>query len=373
MSSSSLLLSQHHHVPSPCYSENSSLSALGNITSYKRLNKIPVIKSCQIHLGSLGVSLQLKIPHYDIAPINSGLPWAAIHAQADFKASIQPEKAGNTKEFYERCNAEVAAVKLFFPDVQSEAIQICMAAWLAANCVADDILESMPLEMGILALEETIVMLQRSNEHISPTNKIARIHSLFLDFCIQHLEISENVSRELEGDICDMCQGLLDELLYRQGSVPKTLENYLQFRGRTMGIHPFFTLIRTMRRPIRSEYMAALRNLQSRVSLVLGLQNDLVGLEKDRQNGEHMNAVLVSLQEKEGANRDHQEFLLPSTIEDVCGIHNLCLSAAVEKYNEIARLNGEVQEPVHETAILAFADTHLKWCASSKRYQAKVE
>lgn len=40
-----------------------------------------------------------------------------------------------------------------------------MAAWLAANCVADDILESMPLEMGILALEETISMLQRSKKH----------------------------------------------------------------------------------------------------------------------------------------------------------------------------------------------------------------
>ena len=59
----------------------------------------------------------------------------------------------------------MAAIKLFFPDVQSEAIQICMAAWLAANCVADDILESMPLEMAILALEETILMLQRSKEN----------------------------------------------------------------------------------------------------------------------------------------------------------------------------------------------------------------
>lgn len=208
---------------------------------------------------------------------------------------------------------------------------------------------------------------------VSPDNKIAKIHFLFLEFCSQHLQISEEVSRELADDICDMCQGLLDELVYRQGSVPNTLEAYLQFRGRTMGIHPFFTLIRTMGGPISKNYLSGLRDLQNRVSLVLGLQNDLVGLEKDRRNGEDMNAVLVSLKEKKGVDEDCVDFLLPRIVEEVCAIHNLCLSAAVEKYYEIAQFDGQAQGPTLETAILAFADTHLKWCTSSKRYQAKVE
>jgi hypothetical protein len=143
-----------------------------------------------------------------------------------------------------------------------------------------------------------------------------------------------------------------------------------------MGIHPFFTLIRTLHPPIEGEYLSRLQDLQKRVSLVLGLQNDLVGLEKDRRDGETMNAVLVSLKEQAGTDVDHMDRILPRTIKDVCGIHNLCLSDAVEMH---AGLHGSLSGDIHirdavlETVILAFADTHLKWCASSKRYQAKVE
>jgi hypothetical protein len=140
-----------------------------------------------------------------------------------------------------------------------------------------------------------------------------------------------------------------------------------------MGIHPFFTLIRTLHKPIDAEYLSGLRDLQKRVSLVLGLQNDLVGLEKDRRNGETMNAVLVSLKEQAGMGVDHMDTILPKTIQDVCEIHNLCLSAAVEVHEGLQLSRGNAQEGILETTILAFADTHLKWCASSKRYQAKVQ
>lgn len=171
-----------------------------------------------------------------------------------------------------------------------------------------------------------------------------------------------------------MCGGLIQELRFRQGILPNTLETYLQFRGKTMGIHPFFTLIRTLHPPIKEEYLASLRELQNRVSLVLGLQNDLVGLEKDRRNGETMNAVLVSLKEQCGLDVDRMDLILPRTIEEVCGIHNVCLSAAMDLHKQLhITLKGDDQDVILETAILAFADTHLKWCASSKRYQAKVE
>lgn len=141
-----------------------------------------------------------------------------------------------------------------------------------------------------------------------------------------------------------------------------------------MGIHPFFTLIRTLHEPVEEEYLTGLRNLQKGVGLILGLQNDLVGLEKDRRNGETMNAVLVSLKEQAGMDVDHMAMILPKTIQDVCDIHNLCVSAAVEMHEGLhVSLNGDAHDPILETAILAFADTHLKWCASSKRYQAKVE
>ncbi|CAG8371267.1 unnamed protein product [Penicillium salamii] len=350
-----------------------SLNTKGHVPTYKRLREIPVVKSCQIKLGIEDVSLQLGIPHFEIVQIDSRFPSAAINTHSSFRALIQPEKAGDTKEIYERCRAEVAAINLFFPDIQAEATQLCMAAWLAANCAADDFLESMPLASGIAALKETISNLQENKEDISPDNGVARILFLFQSYCSQHLDLSEDVYHELRNDMCDMCQGLLDELLFRQGVLPNTLDTYLQFRGRTMGIHPFFTLIRAMYSPIGNKCLSELRDLQMRVSLVLGLQNDLVGLEKDRRKGETMNAVLVSLNEQAGTDVERMDSIMPVVIQDVCGIHNRCVSAAVEKYHLMVESNGEVQNPVLETAVLAFADTHLKWCASSKRYQAKVQ
>ncbi|CAI7589885.1 unnamed protein product [Penicillium glandicola] len=367
-------LSQHYRIsprPGEIYLP---VNLPGHIPDYKRLNEQPVVKSCEIALGIRDVSLQLKIPHYNIVPISQGPPSAVIYSHANFKASIQPEKAGDAKDFYERCFAEAAAINLFFPDVQSEDVRICMTAWLSANCAADDILEAMPPATATLALKEAILNLQGKKEDVSPTNKVASILCLFREYCIQQLQLSESTACELSNDICDMCEGLLDELLFRQGILPNNLETYLQFRGRTMGIHPFFTLIRTLHKSIDAEYLSGLRELQKRVSLVLGLQNDLVGLEKDRRNGETMNAVLVSLKEQAGMDVDHMNMILPRTIQEVCGIHNLCLSAAVEMHDGLqVPLNGDTNQAILATITLAFADTHLKWCASSKRYQAKVE
>ncbi|KAF4768811.1 hypothetical protein N7455_008731 [Penicillium solitum] len=367
-------ISRHHRVVAPTGQIHLPINVTGNIPNYKRLNEEPVIKSCEIALGIRDVSLQLRIPHYDIIPLNPAPPSAVIYSHANFKASIQPEKAGDTKDFYERCFAEAAAINLFFPDVRSERIRICMTAWLAANCAADDILEAMPPAAATFALKETILKLQGKKLNVSPTNKVASILCFFQEYCIQQLDLCKSTARELSDDICDMCYGLLDELLFRQGILPNNLETYLQFRGRTMGIHPFFTLIRTLHEPVEEEYLTGLRNLQKGVGLILGLQNDLVGLEKDRRNGETMNAVLVSLKEQAGMDVDHMAMILPKTIQDVCDIHNLCVSAAVEMHEGLhVSLNGDAHDPILETAILAFADTHLKWCASSKRYQAKVE
>ncbi|OQE36852.1 hypothetical protein PENCOP_c011G00557 [Penicillium coprophilum] len=152
-------LSQHHGVLSPSGQIYNPINT-SRMPNYKRLNKEPVIKLCEIALGIRDVSLQLKIPHYDIVAINPAPPSAVIHSHAKFNAFIQQESAGDTKDFYERCFAEVNSINLFFPDVKSEDIRICMTAWLTANCTVDDILEAMPPAAATLALEEAILNLQ---------------------------------------------------------------------------------------------------------------------------------------------------------------------------------------------------------------------
>ncbi|EKV19888.1 hypothetical protein PDIG_00550 [Penicillium digitatum PHI26] len=355
MATCDYLSSQHDGIVSPLSGIRLPNNVTGKIPIYKRLN-------------------EEHIPDYNIVLVDSVPQSAVISSHAKFKASINPENAGDAQDFHESCFAEAATVNLLFPDVRSESIRICLAAWLAAICTADDLLEAMPPAAATANLKELILKFQGRKADVSATNKLASIFLFFIDHCNQQLDLDESISRQLNNDLCNICESWLDELRFRQGILPNNFETYMQFRGKTMAIQPFFTLMRTMYKPIEGEYLSGLQDLLNQISLVLGLQNDLVGLEKDRRDGETMNAVLLSLKEKAEMDADHMEIEFRRKIEEICDLHNLYVSAAVEMYQALhVSMNEDAHDPTLETAILALADTHLKWCTSYKRYQAKIE
>lgn len=138
-----------------------------------------------------------------------------------------------------------------------------------------------------------------------------------------------------------------------------------------MGVMPFFTMIGSLRVSERERHFEEIKELERRVCQVVGLQNDLVGLEKDLKNGEIMNAVIITARDKAvGQETDisHQH------IEEICDLHNDWMLSTVEAWEVIQRsTKSELEEMILGTEVLAFADTHLKWCVSSKRYQAKLQ
>ncbi|OJJ39647.1 hypothetical protein ASPWEDRAFT_25457 [Aspergillus wentii DTO 134E9] len=345
------------------------MAVMQNLPEYERLHQEPVTRSCAIPLKMRDLSLQLQLPHYDIV---NGPPSRCVYvisAHLAFKTSIQPEKAKDTNRILESCKAEVGAVNLFFPDIKSESVRICMAAWLAANCAVDDELEEMHPADGVRVLEESIAMLQADRSNQYPAGAVPFVLFTFRDYCSENLGLSGTAFHNLTNDICRMCQGHRDELLFRQEKLPNNLETYLHIRGRTMGIDPFFTLICSPYPGVDPEFVSRVQQLQSMVGLVVGLQNDLIGLEKDCRNGEMMNAVLVSLREQAGGDE-----IFPEVVGEICRIHNASLCTAMEIYQRLkVEVSGKRYEEVLPTTALAFAETHLKWCASAKRYQATLE
>lgn len=82
----------------------------------------------------------------------------------DFKACIQPD-VPHDDAFYKQCTAEVNAIRLFFPGLQSEPILIAFAAWLGFACVMDDTLETLPPAVGEAVLRECIwIITSRTRE-----------------------------------------------------------------------------------------------------------------------------------------------------------------------------------------------------------------
>ncbi len=83
-----------------------------------------------------------------------------LQAHVAFKLALQPGIKPSDK-FHAQCVAEVNAVSLFFPDIESEDILICFTAWLAFACAMDDILESLPPPVQEASLNDSIAVVQR--------------------------------------------------------------------------------------------------------------------------------------------------------------------------------------------------------------------
>jgi hypothetical protein len=69
------------------------------------------------------------------------------------------------------CIAEVNAIYLCFPGIESDFLRIVFTAWLAFACMMDDILEKMPLEDREISLHECIKIVLNSRNSVQPLNQ----------------------------------------------------------------------------------------------------------------------------------------------------------------------------------------------------------
>ncbi|CAH0004481.1 unnamed protein product, partial [Clonostachys byssicola] len=304
---------------------------------------------------------------------------AVLREHIDFKASLLP---GDVEKncFAQSCRAEVDAIYIFFPGALSEKVRICFAAWLAFACAMDDIVETLPSDLGQAAIRDCIEIVQGRPADVSNDTQ-----GHVGDARTQHLTrtLHQHITRHLRQETCEvffrevcgvMCAHI-DEFLFLDGKIPQDLDTYMSIRSRTISLSPFFEVIKREYFPTSWRSTTTWDRLQEAVCSAAGLQNDLVGLERDIKNGEQMNAVIVLMRSQaETGSTDETRSLLARCVGTAVDEHNRMMETVFEQAARILEMDGRDQATSQVVQHIAtMARSHLTWCASAKRYMVTLD
>lgn len=164
-----------------------------------------------------------------------------------------------------------------------------------------------------------------------------------------------------------------DEVLYLQGQIAPSLESYLGIRSRSIALRPPLELIKHRYHVKESPDNNLWMMLEHEISITAGLQNDLIGLERDIEAGEKLNAVVVMLK-LSGSDCSSIDYeLLAMSVESVAREHNQSVGRLLKcasQLGSMGRSGSQHSEAVQHIVLLC--ETHLRWCAAAKRYRLKA-
>jgi hypothetical protein len=207
------------------------------------------------------------------------------------------------------------------------------------------------------------------------------------DHCTRYL--SQASGQAFFKAVCGVLNAHLEELHFLRGQHRASFPAYMAIRSRTIALNPFFEVIKTeYLEPSDWKFNSTWEKLQNEVGRVAGLQNDLVGLVRDIEDGEQMNGAMVLMQglnlradNKNQLNRN----ALVRCVSLVNAEHNdsasRCLKYVAKLHraaersgcSDAARIETVARVEAVARHILMMCETHLRWCASAKRYRLEVD
>jgi hypothetical protein len=102
--------------------------------------------------------------------------------------------------------------------------------------------------------------------------------------------------------------------------------------------------------------------LAPHVATIVGLQNDLVGLRKDVEEGEKMNHAIL-LTERKGLG-------LRQAVEVAVEKHNQCVRDMLEEVERLERrIDAKGGWRELRECMVGFVGTHFEWATAAKRYK----
>lgn len=206
--------------------------------------------------------------------------------------------------------------------------------------------------------------------------KVQGLARALVNHCSQHL--SPSSAHAFFRAVSSVLQAHIDEVRFLEGRIQSDLSTYMSVRSRTIALDPFFEVLKREYLPAEWQFDTMWENLQLEVACAAGLQNDLIGLGRDLETGEQLNAVIVLLRALGGDVEDPDKTLLTQCIEVVTAKHNQSVIRALnyaEQINQAAqgcapKSLAAITEVVR--SILLLSETHLRWCSSAKRYHLKA-
>lgn len=192
------------------------------------------------------------------------------------------------------------------------------------------------------------------------------VHCLY-HHCKQYL--SGNSYGAFFGAALVVLEAHSDEVRFLGGELPYDFATYMGIRERTIALDPFFEVLKCEYLPEGSWADPVWDELQAGVGRVAGLQNDLVGVEKDIEAGERLNSVLVLLSvEKSGMDQSGlgEAALFSQCLGAVNAEHNQSVARCMDLFARLDNMEGPDLVKRTGRHIMQLCQTHLKWCASAK-------
>lgn len=360
------------------------------------LNSSPLLASLSLE--------PLLLPHDSPAPRCEGSATNDTELSeshfAAFRDSHRAEVEG--KWTIARATTEISVLRKAFPHVQTRQAIIAMAAWFHLLCTIDDEIESMKHDAARLALRESIRYMQyvsdgqeHTDERYSLRSKLPRrdsvtgqasppVRSLTTMYStnintdntsalavqalthafVQHVAtiLAPHVMRSVKDNIIAVWEHMCLEIDQRARPEGPDLVAYLNIRTHTVGLGPFFAILQGYcynghEVQIANSHESDIKSLYASVSLAVGLQNDIIGLEKDIAIDEQLNMVRLLCK---GDGRSLEE-ALATAVE----MHNKAIMEAIRCRDSVyaeSRLSALAE------SVLAFSRTHYAWATHSKRY-----
>ncbi|KAI7370617.1 hypothetical protein KC354_g1119 [Hortaea werneckii] len=281
----------------------------------------------------------------------------------------------------EKAMGDVKAIRYAFPESRQSQTQLLMCSWFALLCAVDDEIESLRSDEAHDTLTQlTLDIQQHRHAQVLKQFDSGRIQSRLhgrqeehsrLETLNQRLALSAKTSlhptqyHDFLKQIVQVWESMKDEIALRQSGVNNE-KTYIQIRSRTVGLAPFFTLLKAeicQESDSDAVIDVHLDRLQELVSIVVGLQNDLVGLERDLASLETCNLISFKARTSPGSS-------IAQAAGEVIRMHNQQILHAVEAFGEVLeRCEKKSGYTLVAHSMLGFATRHFVWASKAERHR----
>lgn len=302
-----------------------------------------------------------------------------IDEHLDFRSACEPWMWNERDRLLAGSEADFKFTNITFPGLRRRETILAMSAWFSFLCTIDDLVESMEPNAARQALLQSISILKLPygplrNHSSFPDTPASRVTHISYAFC-RHLQslLREPTYRKVVQSAGVVFGGIVAEMPFRaKASAPESIDEYMTIRTRTIGIAPLATLLASEHLDDEHVKSSALRALEKEVYALVGLQNDVLGLEKDLRTGEMMNFVVVD----SGIDLSSSEVMTEDGRSKVRGgvahlvvYHNERLQLAKRLRKVISSRPEENGEREVAEGLYLLTATHFYWASAARRYR----
>lgn len=273
---------------------------------------------------------------------------------------------------------DINSVTRVAPSVQDHVeSRLIMVAWFRTLFEVDDLVEEAPEEARVelcnqcsLLFRGETVDVPSAIAHGSVFHRAEMLCQAFITLCRDLLNSTQE--RALFHSIAAVWQAMSDSQTFKQGrDFDQTL--YLEMRSLTVGVQPFLLML-SFDLPWRSanadgvasdSAMLQMQELTAMICRIVGLQNDIIGWERDQETAENCNLVLL----RSACQRDPS---IITALNSTVRLHNETVTNAVSIWEELCFVE-DASLQVYKDLVIGFVEAHARWAAKANRWASTHE